>query len=293
MDHHFRVDFLGIGAQKAASGWLARCLKCHPEIAFSRKKETCFFFFDDRWERGLSYYRSFFPPHLDERTVGEFSPAYLTSETCARRIADTFPDARLIAVLRHPIERARSQIRHLLAEDKLAENSFDQAVLQYPSIVELGEYGRGLTQYFRLFNREQILVIKFSAIREHPETVVADVYRHVGVDPDFRPPRLHVRNKSTRARTSPLFQFIHRTYQTISDVRGSHMVLEAGRWMGFDAAVLTRLGELTGHDISIPFEIPADRLAAHYRPDIERLEELLGWDLSEWKHPPPGRTSGA
>lgn len=108
-------DFLIIGAMKCATTSLHGYLCQHPGVLPASKKEV--HYFDSNYAKGLDWYRTHFPLQTDLQAKGaitfEASPSYLFHPHCARRIHETLPRVRLVAVLRDPVERAFSHYRHM------------------------------------------------------------------------------------------------------------------------------------------------------------------------------------
>src|SRR3954453_2005537 len=91
-----------IGAAKAGTSSLARWLDDHPDVAVARQKEVNFFSYDPVWNHGGEWYASQFPANA----VGwDPSPSYLPAPEAAGRMHQTQPAARIIALLRDPVER--------------------------------------------------------------------------------------------------------------------------------------------------------------------------------------------
>src|SRR5262245_8764381 len=99
------LRFLGIGAQKAGTTWLHENLRTHPVLSFPHGTEI--HFWDAQRDRGIDWYRSLFVS--SDRVEGEITPAYaILPPRQVAEIAATFPDLRLIYILRNPIDRAWS-----------------------------------------------------------------------------------------------------------------------------------------------------------------------------------------
>lgn len=107
-------DFLLIGTMKGGTSSLYRYLAAHPDVRKSSRKEI--HYFDLNYWRGLSWYRTHFPivlPHRREFTlVGEASPYYMYRPHVATRVRATLPHAKLVVLLRDPVERTYSHYRH-------------------------------------------------------------------------------------------------------------------------------------------------------------------------------------
>jgi hypothetical protein len=116
-------DFLILGAQKAGTTALYAYLRSHPAIAGPPWKEVSFF--DRHYRRGEAWYRGNFPNKLylrgirartgTEPIVGEASPSYLFHPAAPERVASLVPGARLIALVRNPVDRAYSHYQHEVA----------------------------------------------------------------------------------------------------------------------------------------------------------------------------------
>lgn len=172
-------DFLILGAQKAGTTALYAYLRWHPDITGPSFKEVSFF--DRHYAHGERWYRAHFP--VRRRTlVGEASPSYLFHPQAPERVARMLPNARLIALLRNPAERALSHYQHEVAlgrEPLSFEDAIDQEdermggelerMLRDPSYfsrawwnftyVARGRYAEQLERWFASFPREQLLVL--------------------------------------------------------------------------------------------------------------------------------------
>jgi hypothetical protein len=185
-------DFLILGAQKAGTTSLYSQLVAHPSVLPATKKEVHYF---DRRRRAEGWYRAHFPSRAElalvaERTgrslTGEASPYYLFHPAVPQRVRRTVPDARLIAVLRDPVERAISGYHHQVRhghEHRPIELALDprHAVVTAPetddrwydapgparrlTYLARGHYAEQLERWFSCFAREQVLVLESTALR--------------------------------------------------------------------------------------------------------------------------------
>ncbi|MBA3583056.1 MAG: sulfotransferase domain-containing protein, partial [Gemmatimonadetes bacterium] len=108
-------DFIVIGAMKSGTTTLFEWLADQPEFALPALKEPNFFSDDRQWRKGLGWYGGLFADAPPDCLVGEASVRYTgasLSAIAAERMAATVPHARLIYLVRHPIDRIRSQYRH-------------------------------------------------------------------------------------------------------------------------------------------------------------------------------------
>jgi hypothetical protein len=170
-------DFLIIGAQKSGTTWLADQLSLHPSV-FMAPDEIHFFDKEHNFPRGLTWYSKHFEPARTGQIAGEKTPDYLwaNGEGTEGHLSDVhiklyqaLPGAKLIAVLRNPVERALSALTHLVRTRRLAP-PFDVDTLllgkkhhriKGHGVISKGFYYRQLVAYAKLFNRSQILVLLF------------------------------------------------------------------------------------------------------------------------------------
>ena len=108
--------FLGIGAPKAGTTWLARCLAEHPDVFLVDTKETNFFDWDTVDGRWSEYERHYLNA-TDEHAVGEVSVRYFASKAAPARAHKYLPDARLFAVIREPGQQLLSHYYHLMRQN--------------------------------------------------------------------------------------------------------------------------------------------------------------------------------
>ncbi|HEX9997049.1 MAG TPA: sulfotransferase [Abditibacterium sp.] len=265
-NHSHLPNFIIVGAAKAGTTAVYYYLAQHPQIYVTPLKETNYFALagqkcafagpgDNDYVNQLSItseeaYRAQFDGVRDETAIGEASPLYLYSPVAAQRIRETVPHAKIIAILRNPIDRAYSAFLHLLRDHREGERDFDQALRNEAEhiaanwehiwhYIGMGRYFEQIKRYYDLFPREQIQIFLYRDLRADPRAVLRDVVRFVGADENFE------------------FDISHR----------------------YNEASLP-LGER-------PPLLPATRarLQNELRGDILALQELIGHDLSHWLTP--------
>lgn len=192
-----------IGAQKAGTTSLFAYLGAHPGVTPARTKEI--HFFDIRYDLGVGWYRAHFPvrrparrgsPHTANPLAIEATPYYLPHPLAPQRVRALLPDARLIAVLRDPVDRAIShyhqavqsggerlpldaaldQEEHRLAGEReriISGACRDSPVHRRFSYVTRGHYAEQLSNWLSLFERDQLLVLDSEKLRSHPAAALA------------------------------------------------------------------------------------------------------------------------
>jgi hypothetical protein len=235
-----RVSFIVAGVQKAGTTALFDYLGEAPELSLSREKEV--HFFDDEtqdWARpDLAAYHASFAP-FDGRPRGEATPLYLYWPKSLERIHAYNPAMKLILLLRDPVERAWSHWRMETARGAESEpfgwciregraRLFDADPWGFHreySYVERGFYGEQLEAAFRLFPREQVLLLRAEDLRAAPGPALAAVRRFLGL-PDAPAPAgrdVHVGREMEglgEADVAHLRQVYARDRQRLADLTG-------------------------------------------------------------------------
>ena len=177
-----------IGGERCGTTWLYDCLREHPEIFFTGKKEIDFF--SRNYDKGLNYYESFFSTAINGKykIVGEKSTDYLAYNLCPERINKHIPDASLISILRNPIDRAVSHYSAFIQPNSNLE--FKEVIIKNPGLLDSGCYYEHLKRYYRFFNKDQMLVMIFDDIKLEPLKFIQKVYDFLNVDVSFIPESL-------------------------------------------------------------------------------------------------------
>jgi len=180
------IDFLGIGAQKAATTWLYEHLNAHPSIHFPGGKEL--HFWDMSAERGGEAWLGMFPQ--DERKQGEITPAYAILDPAIIRTIHSFaPEARLFFSLRDPVARAWSHaLMELAREQRDIDDVPDVWFLDHfktQASLMRGSYTACLDNWLAVYSSRQLHVIIFDDILDHPKETLIELADHLGVDGAF------------------------------------------------------------------------------------------------------------
>lgn len=193
-------NLIVIGAQKCGTSVLHYYLSLHPEVSMSNPKELNYFIEERNLSRGLEWYSRHFDPTAKCR--GEASPnytAYPQHLGVPERIAATVPDARLVFIVRDPIERITAHWIHNYA--KRREKGDLRATLLHPntSYVSRSKYFMQLQRYLEHFPEEHILVLDQRDLRDDRLPTLRRLFEFVGVDPDFQHPKFEdVRHSTSR-----------------------------------------------------------------------------------------------
>jgi hypothetical protein len=185
-----KPNFLIIGAQKCATSSLCDLVGEHPDVFMTQPKEPYFFSHGEVWARGWSWYESLFEGGRGASAAGEGSTTYTQCglyPNAAPRIAEHLPQARLIYIVRDPLERIRSHWMHLRARGNREPDPLAVAVFKRPEYVDNSMYKRQIDQYRASFADDRILVLFFEDFEKAPRETCRHVFEFLGVDPSFEP----------------------------------------------------------------------------------------------------------
>jgi hypothetical protein len=270
------IGFLIIGAAKSATTSLQRLLQADPAVVMPDPE---LHYFSREYARGDDWYLAQFPEPGAAILIGEKSNSYMEVPAAVGRIAEKLPQVRLVAQLRDPVERAYSDYcmlyRRLEVSGDIAA-ALDPQVAAKGRFVAGGNYNRQLEPFFEKFGSDRMLVLLYEQFQADPAGQLAQLRAFLRLDPSVAPPDLGRRVKDRSApMVPPRFRRTLRAVKPlVAPLRGSPL--------------LNRARALVAREMRYPPLAPSlrARLAEHYVPEIERLEKLLGRDLSIWSGPP-------
>ena len=277
-------DFVIVGAQKAGTTSLYFALAEHPRVFAAEPKELDFFQDDTNYARGVEWYAAHFKDCPPGYIAGESSPEYLHYEHVAERMAEVIPRAKVIAILRNPIDRAYSGYWHGVraAGEKLPferaveiekeRTANDPFALRYFSYVQRGQYAKQLAPFFAHFERSRILVLIAEEYFANPRRAISQAadFLSLSCDNDFleRASQVHL-NKGVVPRVRSLQEFFPK-------IRWRFPRL-ARMWYRLNTKEKTAA-------VAMPPEVRA-QLAGLYADSNKELAAMLGRDLSVWDEP--------
>ncbi len=200
-------DFFIIGAQKCGTTSLYHWLKVHPKIFMPENKEPHFYARLDListpcFAKTLSnailsppQYHLLYSKTKDGQIRGEASPSYIWDTGAAYRIHNAVPHAKIIVLLRDPVQRAYSEYIMLVAAG-LESLDFISAIEKAnttpapiwgagPMYIELGKYGTQLKRYCELFNKSQIKIFTNKELWLYPKKSISSIAYFLGIDPGY------------------------------------------------------------------------------------------------------------
>lgn len=292
-------NFLILGAAKSGTTALYHYLKQHPEIYLSPIKETEFFAFEGEKLNfqgpkdlprlsitTLADYQAQFKDVGDETAIGEASPVYLYSSKAPERIHDYLPDAKLIVILRNPIERAYSQFLMFIRDGREPLQDFIEAVDEEETRIaqnwawgwhylRLGLYHQQLKRYFKLYPQEQIKIYLYEELKSNSAGVLKDIFNYLEVDDTFIP------NTSVKHNISgiPQNKFLQSWLYEKNIIKKVIKPFLPEKLRKEIFIKLKKKQKLRKPELSSEVR---QQLLPFFREDVLRLQELIGKDLSGW-----------
>ncbi len=269
--------FLIVGAQKSGTTWLAAQLRRHRDI-FIAPREIHFFDKAHNARRGAGWYAAHFADAGEAVAIGEKTPDYLWANgqgaenhlpDVHRRIHALLPEARLVVVLREPVARAISAVRHLMRTRRVSPRepldrllSPVHPVCRAHGVLAKGCYAGQLAAFLELYPRERLLIFIFEDdVVAAPERSLRRACEFLGVEPYLAVEPGAERNESRRSRLRLLMDYYLPALRPFTP--GLDRLATA--WQPRPSAAVL------------------EQLRAFYRPENERLFTLIGRRIPSWE----------
>ncbi len=178
-------DYVGVGTARSGTTWWDSLINAHPRVSRPAEAPKEVHFFDGLWEHGLQaddverYERFFARP--DGHLSGEWTPGYMLDVWTPALLREAAPDARLLVLLRDPVERFRSG--RTLAENRFTVGSTARAAAN--AAFNRGIYADQLLRLWAAFPREQVLVLQYEQCVAEPRRQLLRTYEFVGLEPEI------------------------------------------------------------------------------------------------------------
>jgi Sulfotransferase family len=266
-----------IGGLKCGTTSLHHYLNLHPEIAMSRPKELNFFVEELNWGLGTAWYGAHFDPVAAVR--GETSPHYTDRprlDRVAERMREVIPHARIVYMVRDPIDRMLSHYLHNVGggyEQRTLDEAFGRWDTAY---VDRSRYAFQLEPYLDRFGAERIRIISREELKTARAETMRSLFEFVGVDPDFTSDEFGREWETGGAKGSGRFRLMDRAVRLPglrALDRNFDRLPERMRWRVEKLVHDPDAGEAPKPEIAAEVR---SRLTEIFKPDTASLEAIAG-----------------
>lgn len=284
-------NFFIVGAAKSGTTSLYHYLSDHPQVFMTEPKEVNYFSGPDLKKQNLFYkdykardeqgYLNLFKGSDSYKAVGEGSVSYLFYPSVAKKIYDKFSDAKIIILLRNPVDRGYS---HYLMDQRLGmvdcaykdivfkRYEGEKAKLYYQQYVELGLYYHQVKRYLDLFGEKQVKVYLTEDLKTNLQGVIDDLYDFLGLEKSKKPD-LEKQHNTFSLPKNPVVAKLYAThyFRRVLSIMFPSAIKNFIFNTFFERSQKPELSEevlLKLHEI--------------YDQDVKLLEQLIERDLSNW-----------
>ncbi|MGB1548266.1 MAG: sulfotransferase domain-containing protein [Alphaproteobacteria bacterium] len=283
-------DFFLVGAMKAGTTAVHSFMQKHVRIFAPKFKEPFYFLGPEEAERvppelrvaTREAYLALYSDANPFQKKGDFSATYLWSRHAARLIHEHNPNAKIIVVLRNPIERAYS---HYSAHvrDGFDRRPFRQAIeeevealkrgpVPVPQYISCGLYGSQIERYFEQFGQEAVLITFFDELTDEPLPVLEKMFAHIGAgcpDPNQPFTQIHKSGVPANSLANVIYKYRHYAMPLLKTIFPDRLIHGIR-----DRYILKQSPILSEED--------RRRLREIFAKEIATVERLTGRDLSAW-----------
>lgn len=293
-EESLKIDFIGIGAAKSGTTWLADNLRNHPEIFIPEKKELIYFnkmmpyketTQNYRYGKPIDWYHSFFKNAGPNRIKGEFSPQYFTSLEAVKKIYQYNPDIKLLVMLRNPVEVAFSSYFYFIQIGEIKPISFNDAIKKYDWVLNSGCYFKYLKRYFEQFPGKSIKILLFDNVTKKPEVLYKEALDFLSLN-EFYPDSLYRTSNKTKKNKYQFLNFFITSSRNFIHKHNLRFLIPVLRYSGISsiAEYLRDHFNIVSKGVKKRYDGDTKKmLQDYYLSDINQVENLIDMDLSHWK----------
>lgn len=294
-------NFLIVGAAKAGTTSLYKYLQQHPQVFMSPLKEPHFFTYENSYiapsgpgdhyffksvVKTYDQYQDLFDGVSNELAIGEASPSYLYSVHAANQIKQSLPKAKMIAVLRNPVDRAYSAFLHMRRAGREPLKDFAVALNYEPERIQkgwgliwhyrkAGYYSEQVERYYKLFGKAQVKVCIYEDLLKKPEKFLSEIFDFLEISSQFKVNT----NLKFNVGGIPKNQYLHNMLESPSSIK------RVFRGLIPEKLRKNVMHSLIASNLSKPPPIAEElrkEMTNEYREDLLKLQELINRDLVAW-----------
>jgi hypothetical protein len=283
-----------IGAMKSGTTFLWSLLASHPAIFLCRPKEPSYFIDPAQlrelqpwlWQQGYwqseEFYLKLFQSARNAAIVGEASVYYThlpLASGVAERISQFNPDARLIYIMRDPIERTISHYWHRVRHNHELR-SITQAIRNDPQYRDVSYYKMQISPYLKAFKRDQLKLLTFEELISNTAETVREIFRWLNVDSSFELPLISPENV-----TPETVEQLPAWWESVSRFKKQNDLVNAAIDY-IPASIRRNAGRMILRRVNRSL-VDIDEVVQYLRPlqqkQTQELTHLIGRDFPEWR----------
>jgi hypothetical protein len=290
-----------VGAPKCATTSVFYSLMQHPEIGMSTEKEPHFFGKDitsnSMYIQNLQEYLSLFSGLNGKKIIGEASPWYLYSKVAAQDIKSFSPNAKIIIMLRDPVEAVYSLYRQLCFTGVETEGGFESALLLedkrkkgeclpkkyiFPEALfytEVYKYSEQIERYIDTFGKESVHIVLFEDLKEGPIKTYKKIFKFLEVNQDFViTPEYKNKNK---IKANSFLTWLIKIKPKFVSIFLSYLKLKIPKLK----EIIKQVKNLNIKEAPVRPLTDKIKLKTYqkFKDDIFKVEQIIKINLSEWK----------
>ena len=264
-------NFYIVGAPKCGTSSVWAYLRGHPEVFFPPIKEPHFF---TAPAQSLERYQSLYRKAAGYKAIGDASTSYLWQASASGRIREVSPEARILILLRDPVERAYSHYDMAVRTGK-ERLPFAEAVdCDRSELIAPGMYHEHVLRFFETFGRERVGVYLMEDLKKDSPGVMAAICRHIGVDPALMDSKELARRHNEGL--LPRVGWLYKAARRVLSLKVRQRIFSPAMRIWLRSSPLLYRRCTPPRDAAM-----TRRLQSIFEPDVRQLEELLGRKLPE------------
>ncbi len=269
-----------MGPQRAGTSWIDRYLRERGDVCLPTDVKEVFFF-DRDFEKGVKRYVSHFHPLSHHKIISEISTTSFDHVDAPQRVYEVFGEnVQLICPLRHPVERSYSLYLHYLRYG-IVSGSLQEACAQHPQIIESSYYTNNLQRWLKYYELNKIKIVYQEMLADDQDQFIHEICQSMGL-PYMEPPeKIRERyNVTTYSKSG----YLAGTAQKIADKlrqKQLYFIINFVKALGVKRVIFGKekpddfKQDISSEDLKF--------LNEKLKPEIEKLEHLLGSSINFWK----------
>ncbi len=241
-------------------------------------------YFSTKYDRGDAWYEAAFDQDKPYKAVIDISPTYFNLPDVPERIKKFNPNAKIISILRDPIDRAYSHYCMHLRSNSVSEN-VDQEIKPGTNIFDHSLYAANISRFLDVFPKENVIVMDFDHLKNDPVSYLKECFDLFGVDNSFKPSILEKRfhQKRNRPKHQGFYNFVVNSTIKIRLNPKLHMLWKGIRFLR-KTPLVSAFHAINKSDRGYPKISPQRRqeLMKLFEPDLAQLAEITGVSYGKW-----------